>query len=555
MVDESNLFEFDKIKISSDILNLQHNFGRFLESNFLTCPYCSLAISCGDRICDRNAGETSNNCFEDCMPGLYRSYNGQTICNQVSALYFPSNKNEVSSLVKDAIKNGKHVKVIGRKHSDNGEICTNGITISTKNLNKIYEIEKFDGEETVRVEPGATVFEVNQFLHERNRSLGFGVPSYRSVTIGGVIANAVHGSSPYDTSILSSLVSSLKVVMSNGDIKEFSKKNTDPEIFKALKVSLGFLGIITEYRLKIRPQFKMEVITTYHNEDALYNNGGIHNLYKGCDWIQMHWFPSAKKLMKSCGQITNKNVDEGATNKLIGESAPEFLYMMTKLLLQYGSDNPWAFSFIENFRWINYLIKPPFEVLKNGKPQAAKSLVGFSHLLQASEYASDQSKFLRTRDFELAIPYSQMVPALKASREYFTEHNLSIPLTGLFIRFSKVDDETLLSLASEGGEFKTGTPAMYLELTYFKPAGKTQQEMENYELVYANWAKLMVSKFKARVHWAKNKPQIFKLEKELGNFQDKHQRFQNIINKLDPQGLFSNQFGEDLGFNWKEEQN
>jgi hypothetical protein len=552
MLEESNLFEFEKIKISSQILKLQNKFAKHLETNDLSCSFCHLAVSCGDRVCDKNSGETKENCFEDCTEGLVRSYNGQTICGQVKNLFTPNSETEVQNIIKKAISEGKHIKVIGRKHSDNGEICTDGISIATDNLNKIFGIEFFEGEETVRVGPGATVFEVNEWLHLKNRSIGFAVPSYRSVTVGGVISNAVHGSSPFDNSILSSIVTSVKMVTADGQIKEFSEKTTSPELFKAIRVNLGLLGIITEIRLKIVPQFKLEVQTTYLDDEKLFKNKTFHSLYEECDWVQLHWFPNAESLMRSCGKISFKPVDEGASNKLIGESSPDFLFKMIKVLLQYGSDHPWVYSFIENFRWINYLIKPPFEIIKDGKPQAAKTLVGHSHMLQASEYSSNESRFLRTRDFELAIPYSQMVPALSASKKYFTDNDISLPLTGLFIRFSEVDEKTFLSLATEGGKFKLGTPAMYLELTYFKPAGLNQVEMEKFETVYANWAKLMVSKFNARVHWAKNKPIIFSLERSLGNFQDNLDRFQNALNIFDPKGLFSNEYGKGLGFTWKE---
>ncbi|MFI5390653.1 MAG: FAD-binding protein [Bacteriovoracales bacterium] len=553
ILEESNLKETEKKEISQKISNLQSKLDKRVEDEIFSCPFCHLATSCGNRICDQNEGENERNCFEDCSIGPYRSYNGQTICKQVQEVFSPKNEVEVQNLIKKAIKDGKRVKVIGRKHSDNGGICTDGITIATDKLNKIFGVENFEGNETVKVGPGATMFEVNQWLHKINRSVGFAVPSYRSVTVGGVIANAVHGSSPYDTSILSSLLASAKMVMANGEIKEFSEKNSPEDIFKAIKVNLGLLGVITEFRLKIRPQFNMEVKTTYLDEEDLWENGGVQKLYKGCDWIHLHWFPRVQEVMKSCGKVVKKPAMKGATNKLIGENAPEFLMTLTKMILQYGSTNSWAFTFLENFRWLAYQMNPPFEIAgEDGKPESAHSLVGNSHMLQASEYASFESRTIRTRDFELAFPSSQMVPALKASQKYFEDNEISIPLTGLFIRFSKVDDETLLSLTSSGGEFKLGSTAMYTELTYFKPAGLNPAEMEAYESVYADWAKLMISKYHARVHWAKNKPFAFSLERNIGSFQDKWDRFQKVIDELDPKGIFSNDFGRSLGFTWKD---
>jgi FAD/FMN-containing dehydrogenase len=517
------------------------NLSFYLGDGRRACPYCALAVSCGDGVCDRKNGENDDNCFEDCSAGLVRSYNHQTVCSWTSELRTPKDEAEVQNLVRTARSERKHLKIIGNRHSDNEGLCTDGITLSSHKLDHIFGIEMFDGVETVRVETGATIFQVNEYLHDRQRSLGFGVPSYRSVTIGGTLANAVHGSAPHDTSILASLVVSARVVLADGSVREFTA--ADGDAFKALKVSLGLLGVITEVRLKTRPQFNLEVTTTYHDADSLRD---LHHLYQDCDWVQIHWFPSAKQVMRSCGKITAEPAMPGATNALIGEEGAGYLLRMTKRLLQYGAGHPWAAAFVESARWSRFKQYPPFRA--GGK--AAHRVVGPSHRMQGSEYLSAEARSLRTRDFELAFPRSQMIPALTASAEYFAKHKIALPLVGLFIRFSRVDDESLLSLASTGGEFVAGEPAMYTEFTYYKPAGLREAEMARYEAVYADWVRLMIRDYHARVHWAKNKPFAFVLSREAGNLQDRLQRFQRVIDQLDPDGLFRNKFGEEIGFHY-----
>jgi FAD/FMN-containing dehydrogenase len=514
----------------------------YLGGGGRSCPYCWLAVSCGDGVCDRKHGETDGNCFEDCSAGLIKSYNHQTVCSWTSEVRAPRDEAEVQSLVRTARAESKHIKIIGNRHSDNGGLCTDGITLTSEKLDHIFGVETVDGVETVRVGSGATIFQLNEWLHQHQRSLGFAVPSYRRVTIGGILGNAVHGSSPRDTSILSSLVVSARVVLADGSVREFTA--ADGDAFKALKVSLGLLGVITEVRLKIRPQFNLEVTTTYFEDEVLKD---LDSLYDGCDWVQIHWFPSTKRVMRSCGKVTSEPAMEGATNALIGEEGAGYLLRMTKRLLQYGAGHPWAAAFVESARWMRFKLYPPFRAA--GK--SAKRVVGPSHMMQGSEYLSDEARSLRTRDFELSFPRSQMVPALLASREYFAKHRVSLPLVGLFIRFSQVDDESILSLASAGGEFRAGEPAMYTEFTYYKPAGLREAEMARYESVYAGWVKQMIRDHHARAHWAKNKPFAFALQREAGNLQDRLERFQRVIDQLDPGGLFRNQFGEDVGFRWR----
>jgi hypothetical protein len=92
---------------------------------------------------------------------------------------------------------------------------------------------------------------------------------------------------------------------------------------------------------------------------------------------------------------------------------------------------------------------------------------------------------------------------------------------------------------------------MYTEFTYYKPAGLREAEMARYESVYAEWVKRMIRDFGARPHWAKNKPFAFALSREVGNLQDRLERFQRVIDQLDPDGLFRNRFGEEVGFHWR----
>lgn len=71
-------------------------------------------------------------------------------------------------------------------------------------------------------------------------------------TIGGAIATATHGSSLRWGS-LSSQVRGLKIILANGTTLELKSPDENPHLWRALGVSVGRLGVITEVTLRIVP--------------------------------------------------------------------------------------------------------------------------------------------------------------------------------------------------------------------------------------------------------------------------------------------------------------
>jgi FAD/FMN-containing dehydrogenase len=69
-------------------------------------------------------------------------------------------------------------------------------------------------------------------------------------TIGGAVSTGTHGSSMRYGS-LSSQVKALKVILANGTLLELTPED-DIHLWRALGVSVGRLGIITELTMRIK---------------------------------------------------------------------------------------------------------------------------------------------------------------------------------------------------------------------------------------------------------------------------------------------------------------
>ena len=288
-----------------------------------SCPGVKLSLSCGNKTCEEN--ENVDNCPADCIKGEIRSYNHEVICNKVKTIFEPANASEVQEAIKTAINNGMKVRTTGNLHSASTQICTKGVVISTKNLNKILRLEKYQGEDTVHVQAGVTIGELSDWLHERDKSLGYTMIGYRGVTVAGSTATGSHGSSPKHNTVMASLIRSITVVNSKGEIVELNKKNTTTKEWKAFKTSLGMLGPIVSLRLKVMPQFNLRVKVSNHKIDEITEDGRVDEFVKDCDWGQINWFPGSKKFIFACGYETNEPAEPGARNSLLNPDIPKFI--------------------------------------------------------------------------------------------------------------------------------------------------------------------------------------------------------------------------------------
>ena len=85
---------------------------------------------------------------------------------------------------------------------------------------------------------------------------------YIDQTIGGAVATATHGST-FRWGSLSSQLRGLKIVLANGTLLELNSPEEKPHLWKAIGVSVGRLGVITELTFRIIPD--TSVIRTSYN--------------------------------------------------------------------------------------------------------------------------------------------------------------------------------------------------------------------------------------------------------------------------------------------------
>lgn len=535
---------------SKDLLDILAKATNDVKMGFLACPGFLLVKTCGNLKCETEKGESRLTCPSDCRSTPIRSYNHQTLCDEYTSIYKPRTKEEIQSAVIEAKESGRKVKVVGKLHSATKTICTNGVVISTQNLNKVHKLERFHGEETVVTDPGVSINDLSEWLYERGKSIGMTMIGYNGVSVAGSTATGSHGSSLKHPTVMASLIRSIELVKADGSIHEYHSKNTTNNEWKALRTSLGMLGIITKMRLKVDPAFNLKVKVDYKKDDLLLKDKGYRELIGNCDWGQINWFPRLGKMMRSCAHKTDEPIQEAAENRLLWPNANPNSVVPLKQIIQLGACSKSLNCTLEKFRFMNFKSSPPF-IVKNKKNKFVNTneVVGKSHKISSSPFISIKEGFFQM-DWELAIPEPFITQALNEVKKIAIDNKMCLPLIGAFIRFTKVEDTTLLAHSSEGGHFKPGSDVAFIELPVYLPSGFSEEELKKHTSPYLAFVNAMIEKYHARAHWGKNADWVFKKQIKLGSFQDKIQSFQSVLNKFDPEGLFSNNFGKTIGLSW-----
>jgi hypothetical protein len=539
----SNLAYSSEKELSKVIGEINSNFLNFKS---LSCPGFRLVRSCGNRICEKKKNETKVNCPSDCDQGQVHSYNHLTICRNIKSIYTPKTSKEIQDVIAIARKKKIKVKIVGAKHSASNIMCTDGLMIDMSNYNKIIGLEDYLGEKTVKVQGGVIISDLAEWLHKRNLSLGYSLMGFRGVTMAGAIGTGSHGSSPKHRAIISNLVKSVKVINAFGISKTYNKLSVDQNIFKGLKASLGLLGVITELRFKVIPQFNLDVKVSTHKDNELLKENGIFNVVSDCDYGQLNWFPGTGKFVKTCGHETTAPAEKGANNVLLDPNLPNALAKPFKQVLQLGACSNKVSCLIEKMRYLMFKLSPPFVKEVKGKIKHVKRVTGPSHRMISSNLTAHQTGFFQM-DWEIAVPASKAHLALKKVYAHLKENKICLPLVGVFIRYAPSEDKTLIAHTASGGNFKKGEPVVFIEIPTYLPVGFEGKRYKDYHQPYKDFAKFLIEDFNGRAHWGKNREWAFLLQKKINAYDNNFLKFQDVVNKMDPNRIFSNKLSTSLG--------
>jgi L-gulonolactone oxidase len=190
----------------------------------------------------------------------YNTFDGDgfAACHDVASVQQPSSVDEIVSIVKAAALSNTPVRASGKGHMWYDTMCSDDpstIIIQTEGVNTISDFTLSGSTGSVTIEAGVTFFQLAEYLHERQASMGYTLVNW-NMTIAGAVAMGAHRSSLREASMVAAGVLAMDIVDGSGTIQSIVRDETD-DTWLAASTSLGLLGPIVRLKFKIYSDFKV----------------------------------------------------------------------------------------------------------------------------------------------------------------------------------------------------------------------------------------------------------------------------------------------------------
>lgn len=204
-----------------------------------------------------------------------------------AALWRPADEAELAALIRDF---DGPVRPAGSGHSFMPLCASDGAIVSLERMSGLIAALPETGE--AELWAGTPVYAVGPLLHAHGLALANQGDIDRQ-TLGGAIGTGTHGTG-LTLGSLSTMVTGLTLVTAAGDIVTLDRSN-DPELFEAARLSVGALGVITRFRLKLAPSFALtEASYVAPAEEVL---GQLEALAAAHRHFEFFWFPYSDQVV------------------------------------------------------------------------------------------------------------------------------------------------------------------------------------------------------------------------------------------------------------------
>src|SRR4051794_159128 len=185
------------------------------------------------------------------MAHVWRNWTRDQRCAPV-AIEEPGSGDEVAAALARATAADRPVRVAGSGHSFTDIACTDGVMLRLGRMNRVLEADAESGLATV--EGGITLHELGPALAERGLAME-NLGDVDAQSLAGALATATHGTG-VGLRNLSAQVAALRLVTADGSVITCSPDD-DPDLFRAARVGLGALGIVSTVTLRCVPLYSL----------------------------------------------------------------------------------------------------------------------------------------------------------------------------------------------------------------------------------------------------------------------------------------------------------
>jgi L-gulono-1,4-lactone dehydrogenase len=421
--------------------------------------------------------------------GSWSNWDGRQECTPAS-FERPATVSELSGVLERAQRAGRRVRVAGAGHSFTGLVVTDGTLISLECMNRVLDVDSAGG--LVRVQAGMTLGALNAELERRGLALE-NLGDIDRQTLGGATATGTHGTGARLRN-LSGPVRSIELMLADGSMLTVDAES-DPDAWRAARVSLGALGVVTAMTLEVVPAFRLRGVDGPQPLDEALARLDEH--VAGHDHFELYWFPYSELALLR----RNDRTLQAPTRRSAARA-----YLEDIVLVNHGLQ---AFS----------LLGRRFPTLIPRLNRVVTRVAGSSERVDASHRIFVSPRRVRFTEMEYAIPRDRAGDAVRAVREAIEGHHLPVSFP-IEVRFGAGDD-ALLSPAY-------GRDTCYIAVHVF--------DAMEYE-PYFRLVEELMDGFDGRPHWGKRH---FQTARTLAPRYPEWDRFQAVRSRLDPSGRFAN---------------
>jgi FAD-linked oxidoreductase len=425
------------------------------------------------------------------VPSVWRNWTGDQVCAP-SAIARPSSEAELCELVRAAAQRGEPVRAVGSGHSFTDCAATDGLMIDLTAMQRILDFDRARGQ--VTVQGGAKLHALGAPLAQHGLALENQGDIDRQ-SIAGAICTATHGTGARLQN-MSARVVALRLVTAAGEVLQVSD-DADPEVYLAARVSLGALGVISAVTIQCVPLY-----TLHRHDEPAGLSGTLERLddhVDGNDHFEFFVFPYTDvALTRTTRRSHDVPVPPPAWQRRLQEDLLE--NQLLGAVCRIGRRLP---------RLVPRLNQTVASAL------SASDVEDRPYKVYASKRA------VRFTEMEYAIPRAHARDAIERVLALVARRRLPI-LFPLEVRFAAGDD-AFLSTAYE-------RDTCYIAVHQF--AG---MEYES----YFRAVEAIMDEYGGRPHWGKRHYQ------SAGSLAERYpdwDRFQAVRERLDPSGVFANDY-------------
>jgi L-gulono-1,4-lactone dehydrogenase len=424
------------------------------------------------------------------VASVWRNWAGDQRCAP-AVVEDPASEEEVAAAVARARDTGRRLRAVGSGHSFTDIACTDGHMVRLGRMDRVLGADRAGG--LVRVQPGITLARLGEQLAEQGLDME-NQGDIDAQALAGAVSTGTHGTGAAFPN-LSAQVVALRLITADGSVVELSRES-EPEAYLAARVGLGALGVISELSLRCLPQFTLRRVDDPRPlQETLAH---LDELVDAADHFELFAFPYTGVAMTRTTERSDRAPEPDSRATWLRETVLE--NRVLDLACRAGRAAPSLVPTVN--RALMRLAGPAVKVERSHRVYATRRDVRFTEM-------------------EYALPRAAAAVCIERIMDLIERRGLPVGFP-IEVRFVAADDAHL-------------SPAHARETAYVAVHMYQGTEFEG----YFRGVEAIAREYGGRPHWGKRH---YRSADELRDLYPEWDRFQAVRARLDPTGLFGNDY-------------